>query len=149
MGTMEVLGADPPADFEELGLWSAALVNELPPLQAVRDIRLHVLRETDSLRRMHLVQAVIHACLDELDAAPATMLDRVVRISRAVYLAPAAPTTRLEAGDDGKTFTFRALGFARKFCCLAVFLIAFVAIDACIVYTAVLRIEEGRTTLFM
>ena len=57
-------------------------MNELPPLQAVRDIRLHVLRETDSLRRMHLVQAVIHACLDELDAAPATMLDRVVRISR-------------------------------------------------------------------
>ena len=53
MGTMEVLGADPPADFEALGLWSAALVNELPPLQAVRDIRLHVLRETDSLRRMH------------------------------------------------------------------------------------------------
>ena len=31
----------------------------------MRDIRLHVLRETDSLRRMHLVQAVIHACLDE------------------------------------------------------------------------------------
>ena len=31
MGTMEVLGADPPADFEALGLWSAALVNELPP----------------------------------------------------------------------------------------------------------------------
>ena len=104
MGTMEVLGADPPADFEALGLWcrrgvpaspavdttffrprrAAALVNELPPLRAVRDIRLHVLRETDSLRRMHLVQAVIHACLDELDAAPATMLDRVVRISRAL-----------------------------------------------------------------
>ena len=56
MGTMEVLGADPPADFEALGLWAAALVNELPPLQAVRDIRLHVLRETDSLRRMHLVR---------------------------------------------------------------------------------------------
>ena len=59
-------------------------MNELPPLQAMRDIRLHVLRETDSLRRMHLVRAVIHACLDELDAAPATMLDRVVRISRAL-----------------------------------------------------------------
>ena len=27
---------------------------------------------------------MIHACLDELDAAPATMLDRVVRISRAL-----------------------------------------------------------------
>ena len=50
-------------------------------------------------------------------------LTAVVRISRAVYLAPAAPTTRLEAGDDGKTFAFRALGFARKFCCLAVFLV--------------------------
>ena len=84
MGTMEVLGADPPSDFEHLGLWAAALVNELPPLRAVRDIRLHVLRETDSLRRMHLVQAVIHACLDELDAAPTTILDRLVRISRAL-----------------------------------------------------------------
>ena len=70
---MEVLGADPPSDFEALGLWAAALVNELPPLSAVRDIRLHVLRETDSLRRMHLVQAVIHACLDELDAAGARL----------------------------------------------------------------------------
>ena len=82
--TMEVLGAEPPSDFEALGLWAGALIHELPPLRASRDIRLHVLRETDSLRRMHLVQAVIHACLDELDSAPATMLDRLVRISRAL-----------------------------------------------------------------
>jgi Lon protease-like protein len=85
-GTMEVLGAEPPSEAEALGLWAALLLLELPPLQAARDIRLHVLRETDSLRRMHIVQAVIHACLDELDAEATVSLrvSRIVRVARAL-----------------------------------------------------------------
>merc|ERR1719198_1687978 len=50
-------------------------------------------------------------------------LTAVVRIARAVYLAPAAPATLLESDDDGEKFTFRALGRVRKCCCLAVFLV--------------------------
>lgn len=117
-GTMEVLGAEPPAAAEALGLWAAALVNELPPLRAVRDIRLFVLRETDSLQRMHVVQAVIHGCLDELAEATVPLrVARVVRFVRAlVDYRELGPFTAVAAGAACVAFGFAA-GVRAWRCC--------------------------------
>ena len=85
-------------------------MNELPPLRAVRDIRLFVLRETDSLQRMHVVQAVIHGCLDELAEATVPLrVARVVRFVRAlVDYRELGPFTAVAAGAACVAFGFAA-----------------------------------------
>ena len=105
MGTMEA-PRDPPADFGA-GLWAAALVNELP-LSAVRDIRLHVLRETTlaahawSRRRSTRALMSRRGARDDADRSCASRGHcSIIANPDPCWWARARPASRAARGHDG------------------------------------------------